>query len=233
MSVSAGAAHETEAPGGPARGLLGRTSATLRMIKVSHTVFAMPFALAALLLATDGRPTPWVLSWVVVALVGARSAGMAFNRLVDVRFDAANPRTRGRELPSDKLGRNFVRGFVLVACGVFVLAAGMLNPLCLALSPLALAVVLGYSFAKRFTAASHLWLGVALGISPVCAWLAVTGRFDESLWIPAPFSAAVLLWVAGFDLIYACQDADFDRSAGLHSVPARFGVPVALRLSAL
>jgi 4-hydroxybenzoate polyprenyltransferase len=204
----------------------------LEMIKVAHSVFALPFALGSLLLASGGRPSVSVTLWVVVAMVSARSAAMAFNRLVDHRIDGFNPRTRGRALPAGTLSRNFVRGFVIVSCLLFVLAAGMLNPLCLALAPVALAVILGYSYAKRFTVLCHFWLGASLGLTPLAAWIAVTGRVDSSVAIPAALGVAVLFWVAGFDLIYACQDEDFDRERGLHSLPARFGAGRALRMAA-
>jgi 4-hydroxybenzoate polyprenyltransferase len=193
---------------------------TLRMIKWEHTVFALPFALLSLLVAAEGAPAWSTLGWVLVAMVGARSTAMAFNRLVDHRIDAANPRTEMRELPSGALRRGPVIAFTLVTAAVFVFAAAMLNPLCLALSPVALAIVWFYSLTKRFTAASHFFLGLALGVAPIGAWLAVRGSFDT---FPLVLAAAVNLWVAGFDILYACQDLDFDRSMGLHSVPASIG----------
>jgi 4-hydroxybenzoate polyprenyltransferase len=158
-------------------------------------------------------------------MVSARSAAMGFNRLADRAIDARNPRTASRELPAGVLSAREVALFVAVSTAVFVLAAGMLNPLCLALSPVALAIVFGYSYTKRFTAASHLVLGLSLSVAPVGAWLALAGRFHP---VPLVLAGAVLLWVAGFDTIYACQDADFDRAAGLHSIPARVGVSRAL-----
>jgi 4-hydroxybenzoate polyprenyltransferase len=170
---------------------------------------------------------PWrTLLWIVVAMVGARSAAMGFNRLADQAIDARNPRTAGRELPRGVLSRASVWVFVLVSAAALVAAAAMLNPLCLALSPVALAVVFGYSYTKRFTSLSHLALGLALGIAPVGAWLAVRGRFELT---PIVLGVAVLAWVAGFDTIYACQDAEFDRRVGLHSLPARLGIGPALR----
>ena len=211
---------------------MGNTAVALKMIKFSHSIFALPFALASLLLASQGKPSVWVVSWVVVAMVGARSAAMAFNRLVDQRIDHNNPRTRDRALPAGEVTPRFVVMFVVISIALFVLAAAMLNPLCLSLSPVALVVILGYSFAKRFTALCHLWLGVALGITPLAGWVAVTGQVDGSIVTPLLLGFAVLFWVAGFDVIYACQDADFDREAGLYSIPARLGVRRALYLAA-
>jgi 4-hydroxybenzoate polyprenyltransferase len=210
-------------------GLLDRTAAYGRMIRFSHSVFALPFALASFALATrqsgfDGR----VLFWIVVAMVAARSAAMGVNRLADHAIDARNPRTASRELPRGVLSRREVWLFVAVSVVAFVLAAGMLNPLCLALSPVALAIVFGYSWTKRFTDLSQLALGLSLAVAPVGAWLAVRGRFEAA---PLVLGLAVLLWVAGFDTIYACQDADFDRREGLRSIPARLGVARALVLA--
>jgi len=200
-----------------------------RMVKFSHSVFALPFALAsAALAAAHGSLAPGTLAWIVVALVGARRAAMGFNRLADQAIDARNPRTAGRELPSGRLSRAQVWLFVIVSAAALVLAAWRLNPLCLALSPVALAVIFGYSYTKRFTALSHVVLGLALAIAPVGAWIAVRGRFDLA---PVLLGLAVLAWVAGFDILYACQDVDFDRRAGLHSIPARLGVGGALKVS--
>jgi 4-hydroxybenzoate polyprenyltransferase len=200
----------------------------LSFIKFEHTVFALPFALIALLVAADGRPSPRTLLWVLVAMVGARSAAMAFNRLADRRLDAANPRTADRHLPRGTVSVAGAAVFTLLSASLLVVAAWRLNPLCLALSPVALLVTLGYSYTKRFTALSHLVLGLGLGIAPVGAWLAVTGAFAPfPLWL----SAAVMFWVAGFDTIYACQDVDYDRQAGLHSLAARLGTGRALALS--
>jgi 4-hydroxybenzoate polyprenyltransferase len=196
-----------------------------RMIKLSHSVFALPFALAAAALAAGGAPAPRRLMWIVVAMVGARSAALGFNRLADQELDARNPRTAGRELPAGLLTRREVWAFVALSAAALVGAAAMLNPLCLALSPLALAIVFGYSYAKRFTAFSHGFLGLALAIAPVGAWLAIRGAFA---WPPVVLGLAVLLWVAGFDTIYACQDAAHDRSVGLRSLPARWGIRAAL-----
>jgi 4-hydroxybenzoate polyprenyltransferase len=198
------------------------------MIKFSHSVFALPFALTSAALAADRR-VPWAqLPWIVLAMVGARSAAMGVNRLADQEFDARNPRTSGRELPTGRISRRDTWLFVALASAAFVLAAGMLNSLCLALSPLALAIVFGYSYTKRFTALSHFFLGLALAVAPIGAWLAIRGSFAVP---PLVLSLAVLFWVAGFDTIYACQDLDFDRSEGLHSLPARLGVGRALLLA--
>jgi len=215
----------------PVRGLLAKTALTLEMIKVAHSVFALPFALASLLVASHGRPGVRLLALVVAAMVLARAAAMTFNRLVDARFDAKNPRTSGRALPAGRLSRAFASGFVVVCAALFVTVSALINPICLALSPVALAVVLGYSYAKRFTSLCHVWLGVALAISPLAAWIAVTGVVDATTWIPGLLAFAVLFWVAGFDLIYACQDVEFDRREGLFSIPARLGPARALALA--
>jgi 4-hydroxybenzoate polyprenyltransferase len=198
------------------------------MIKLEHTVFALPFAFLGMLLAAEGWPSVRTVSWVVVAMVGARSAAMAFNRLVDQRFDAANPRTAGRALPAGRLSPAFVAGFVVASAALLLLAAWQLNPLAFALSPVALAVLLAYSYTKRFTALSHLVLGLALAGAPLGAWIAVRG---DLTWPPAVLGAAVLCWVAGFDVLYALQDREFDRLTGLHSVPVRCGVAGALWIS--
>ncbi|MBL8842395.1 MAG: UbiA family prenyltransferase [Planctomycetes bacterium] len=215
----------------PARGFLAKTALTLEMVKVAHTIFALPFALAALFLAAGGWPGTRLLLLVVAAMLCARAAAMAFNRLIDADFDARNPRTRLRALPAGLLTRRFAAGFVVACAAAFVATSWAINPLCFALSPVALAVVLGYSYAKRFTALCHLWLGVALGIAPLAAWCAVRGVVDGSTWIPGSLAIAVLFWVAGFDLIYACQDVDFDRRERLESLPARLGPQRALRLA--
>lgn len=226
----------------PARGFLAKTAVTLEMIKVAHTVFALPFALAALLMAahtappaggTPGRLSARLVLLVVAAMVLARAAAMAFNRLVDADFDARNPRTSGRALPAGRLSRRFAAGFAAICALLFVGCAALINPLCFWLSPVALAVVLGYSYAKRFTMLSHLWLGVSLAIAPLAAWIAITGVVDSTTWIPGLLAVAVLFWVAGFDLIYACQDCEFDRHEGLHSLPARLGPGGALVLARL
>jgi 4-hydroxybenzoate polyprenyltransferase len=200
----------------------------LEAIKVEHTLFALPFAFLGMLLAAEGLP-PWrVVGWIAVAMVGARSAAMAFNRLADRHLDAANPRTAARALPAGELSPRFVALFVAAASGLLVLAAWRLNPLALALSPLALAILLLYSYTKRFTALCHLVLGLALAGAPLGAWIAVRGDLAAT---PLVLGAAVLLWVAGFDILYALQDLDFDRRAGLHSIPARLGAVPALWLS--
>lgn len=202
---------------------------TLEMIKFEHTLFALPFALLGAVLAARGWPAPGQLGWILVAMVGARSAAMAFNRLVDRRFDAANPRTRMRAIPAGLLSERYVLVFTLASGGLFFLAAAMLNPLTLKLAPVALGSVLLYSYTKRFTSLSHVVLGWALAIAPTGAWIAVRGAIDSPL--PLLLSLAVLLWTAGFDIIYACQDREFDRAAGLHSIPARLGIARALRVA--
>jgi 4-hydroxybenzoate polyprenyltransferase len=194
------------------------------MIKWEHSIFALPFALTGAVLAAHGWPRLPVLGWIVLCMVSARSAAMAFNRLVDARLDATNPRTAMRALPAGKLSEGFVAGFVVVSAGLFLVAAGMLNRLTLVLAPVALGVVLAYSYMKRVTRWSHLVLGLALGIAPSAAWIAVRGSFD---WRIAVLTAAVLLWVAGFDVLYACQDFEHDRATGLNSVPQAFGLTAA------
>ena len=192
------------------------------MIKFEHTLFALPFAFLGALLAANGFPSLWQTLWITVAMFGARSAAMTFNRIVDRDLDAQNPRTAGRELPSGKLSVQFAWIFLFVSIALLVLAAYMLNWLTLVLSPVALVIVLGYSYAKRFTAFAHLFLGAALAISPSAAWIAVRGSLDDIL--PLLLSLFVLMWTAGFDVLYACQDYEFDRKAGLRSIPARFGI---------
>ena len=201
------------------------------MIAFKHTVFALPFAIIALITAADpGWPTPRIWLWVFVAMVAARTAAMAFNRLADHRIDTDNPRTADRALPAGRLSRNFAWAVTAVSAALFIFAAASLNPLCLVLAPPAMAVLLGYSYAKRFTTASHLWLGVALGIAPIGAWIAVTGSVD---WPALVLAGAVSLWVAGFDVIYSLQDEFFDRKHALHSLPARLGGASALVLARL
>ncbi len=206
-------------------GLLQNLKITLEMIKWEHSIFALPFALCGAMLAAGGLPTWHQLGWIVVAMVSARSAAMAFNRLADASIDAANPRTATRALPAGVLTPAFVTTFVLISCGIFVLAAAELNRLTLWLSPVALAVVLLYSYSKRFTRWSHLFLGFALGIAPAAAWIAVRGSLDPRILL---LTAAVTFWVGGFDVIYACQDYEFDREHGLHSVPRYLGIHAAL-----
>jgi 4-hydroxybenzoate polyprenyltransferase len=194
---------------------------TLEMIKWEHSIFALPFALCGAMLAASGLPTSHQLLWIVVCMVAGRSAAMAFNRLVDASIDAANPRTRNRALPAGHLSPAFVATFVIVSCAIFILAASQLNQLTLWLSPVALAVLLLYSYTKRFTRWSHLVLGFALGIAPSAAWIAVRGSLDPRILL---LTAAVTFWVAGFDILYACQDFQFDRDAGLHSIPRHVGI---------
>ena len=191
------------------------------MIKWEHSIFALPFALTGAVLAADGWPSLRVLGWIVVCMVAARSAAMAFNRLVDARLDADNPRTAMRAIPAGTLSSRFVGGFVVVSVGVFVLGAAMLNRLTLELAPVALLVVLAYSYMKRVTRWSHVVLGLALGIAPAAAWIAVRGSLDARIVV---LTVAVLLWVGGFDVLYACQDFEHDRKVGLNSVPQAFGV---------
>lgn len=201
------------------------------MIKFEHTLFALPFAFLGAVLAANGLPEWRQVLWITAAMVGARSAAMTFNRIVDRDIDAANPRTTNRELPSGKLSVGFAWVFFFVSVGVFFLAAYSLNWLTLALSPVALISVLGYSYAKRFTAFAHLLLGWALAISPTAAWIAVRGTIDSE--VPLLLSLFVLMWTAGFDVLYACQDYEFDKKAGLRSIPARFGIKNSLRISRL
>jgi len=198
---------------------------TLEMIKWEHSIFALPFALCGAMLAAGGFPPLHQLLWIVVAMVAARSAAMAFNRWADASIDAANPRTSTRALPTGHLSPAFVVTFVVVSSFVFILAASQLNRLALELSPVALAVLLLYSYTKRVTRWSHLVLGFALGIAPAAAWIAVRGSLDPRILL---LTAAVTFWVGGFDVLYACQDYDFDRGAGLHSIPRYVGIGPAL-----
>jgi len=201
---------------------------TLEMIKWEHSVFVLPFALCGAMLAAGGIPGGYQLAWIIVAMVAARSAAMAFNRLADASLDAANPRTQTRALPTGALTPTFVAAFVVVSCAVFVLAASQLNRLSFSLSPIALAVLLLYSYTKRFTRWSHLVLGFAMGMAPSAAWIAVRGSLDPRILL---LTAAVTFWGAGFDILYACQDCDFDRESGLHSVPRHVGIAKALWIS--
>jgi 4-hydroxybenzoate polyprenyltransferase len=203
------------------------------MVRIEHSLFALPFALSGMVLGAfanhgDGRPpvTLWQIVWIVAAMIGARNAAMGFNRLADQTIDAMNPRTAGRELPRGALSRRQVWIFTLALSALFVLSSAMLGPICLALSPLGLAIVLGYSYAKRFTWATQLWLGLALAVAPVGGWIAVRGEaLAAAPWLLA---GGVCLWVAGFDTLYACQDLRVDREQGLGSIPARFGAARAL-----
>ena len=209
--------------------MAGRIRTVLEMIKFEHSVFALPFALTGALLAarftSHGWPTLRQILWITIAMVSARSAAMTINRIADLRYDKENPRTKMRALATGALSVSFAWVLTLVAIAVFVIAAWQLNPLALKLSPVALAILFFYSFTKRFTNWSHLFLGFALGISPAAAWIAVTGHLDLRMLI---LCAAVTLWVGGFDVLYACQDVDFDQKAGLFSIPKRFGIAAAL-----
>ncbi|OFV96401.1 MAG: 4-hydroxybenzoate octaprenyltransferase [Acidobacteria bacterium RIFCSPLOWO2_02_FULL_61_28] len=206
-----------------------RIGITLEMIKIEHSVFALPFALIGALLAARGWPSGRQLLWIVVAMIGARSAAMSFNRLIDRSLDAQNPRTAQRALPAGLLSARFVTGFALLSSAVLVVAANQLNPLAFRLSPVALAILFVYSYTKRFTVLSHLVLGFCLGIAPAAAWIAIRGTLAPSILL---LTAAVTLWTAGFDILYACQDVDFDRRIGLHSIPQRWGIARALQVSA-
>jgi 4-hydroxybenzoate polyprenyltransferase len=208
------------------QGIVQRTKITLEMIKIEHTLFALPFALLGAVLASGGIPDDVVLVWILLAMVGARSAAMAFNRLVDRKYDAANPRTQKRALPAGLVSAGFVRLFVILSSAVFFLAAAMLNQLTLLLSPVALGSILVYSYTKRFTTYSHLILGWCLAIAPTGAWIAVRGAIDSV--VPLLLSLGVMMWTAGFDILYACQDVEFDQRAGLHSMPRRIGINAAL-----
>lgn len=192
----------------------------LEAIKFEHTIFALPFALMGMLYAANGLPSARITGWILVAMVSARTAAMAFNRIADYDVDILNPRTCNRALPAGQIGMAQMKLFMMVAIALFVLAAWQLNPLCLWLSPVALFVILGYSYTKRFTALSHFWLGLSLGLAPSAAWIAVCGRLDpQPLWL----TGAVTLWVAGFDILYSLQDDEFDRIHGLHSLPQAVG----------
>jgi len=198
------------------------------MIKFEHTIFALPFAFIGALMAGNGLPTGRQIAWIVAAMVGARSAAMTFNRIVDYRYDRLNPRTDKRALPAGTLSIPFAMAFTILMSGLFILSAARLNPICFYLSFPTLAILFFYSYTKRFTALSHLFLGLAIGLAPLAAWLAVRGEFA---WPPVLLSAAVMFWIAGFDIIYAMQDLDFDRNNGLFSLPARLGAAPALMLS--
>jgi 4-hydroxybenzoate polyprenyltransferase len=208
--------------------LLRNLRTTLEMIKWEHSIFVLPFALCGAMLAANGLPAGRQLGWIVVAMVAARSAAMAFNRLADASIDASNPRTQTRALPAGHLTSGFVATFVVASSLVFVTAAWQLNRLSLLLSPFALAIILLYSYTKRFTRWSHLVLGLAMGIAPAAAWIAVRGSLDPRILL---LTAAVTFWGGGFDVLYSCQDYEFDRSSGLHSVPRFFGIRNALRLA--
>ncbi len=212
--------------------MAGRIRTILEMIKFEHSVFALPFALTGALLAARARQHGWPTLrqtlWIVIAMVAARSAAMTLNRIADLRYDKENPRTKMRALATGALSVSFAWMFTLAAVALFFVAAWQLNPLALKLAPIAIAILFFYSFTKRFTTWSHLFLGFALGISPAAAWIAITGNLD---WRMLILCAAVTLWVGGFDVLYACQDIEFDKQAGLFSVPQRFGIAAALRIA--
>lgn len=210
--------------------LLKNIKTTLEMIKWEHSIFALPFALCGAMLAADGWPSGRQLLWIIVCMVSARSAAMAFNRLVDHEIDANNPRTAMRALPAGHLSRQFVIGFIVFFCALFIFAASQLNRLTLLLSPVALAIVLLYSYTKRFTSFSHLVLGLALGVAPSAAWIAVRGSLDLRMII---LTIAVMLWVGGFDILYSCQDYEYDRTHGLFSIPRSVGIGKALLMARL
>ena len=211
--------------------LLRNVRTTLEMIKIEHTLFALPFAFLGAVLAANGLPSIKQLLWITAAMVGARSTAMAFNRIADREYDARNPRTSTRALPAGLLSVGFVWAFTVVSASLFFLAAAMLNRLTVWLAPIALASVLLYSFSKRWTLLSHLLLGWCLSIAPTGAWIAVRGALDSP--VPLLLSLVVMLWTAGFDVMYACQDYDFDVEAGLHSIPRQFGIARALLIARL
>jgi len=230
-SVSSERSISTGPSGAPSsKGLIDKLRTTLEMIKFEHSIFALPFALTGAMLAVRGWPAWRQVLWLVVAMVGARSAAMTFNRIADLKLDALNPRTRMRALPTGQISLRFALGFTLLSCALLVLAARELNPLAFKLSPLALAVLLVYSYTKRFTVLSHIVLGACLGMSPIAAWIALRGEVSLSVLL---LGAAVTLWTAGFDIIYACQDVEFDHALDLYSVPKRYGIRPALYTSAI
>lgn len=212
-------------------GFFSKLRTTLEMIKFEHTLFALPFAFLGAVLAANGLPGWWQILWITLAMVGARSAAMTFNRIVDRDIDAENPRTANRELPAGKLSIGFAWMFFVASVVLFLVAAYLLNWLTFILSPVALLSVLGYSYAKRYTALAHLLLGWALAISPTAAWIAVRGTIDSE--VPLLLSLLVLMWTAGFDVLYACQDYEHDKKAGLRSIPARFGIKNSLWIARL
>ena len=200
----------------------------LDMIKFEHTIFALPFAIMSAFIASDGLPAPDKIGWILLAMVGARSCAMAFNRLADADLDELNPRTAARAIPAGRISKRAVWVFTIVSAALLVFAAYKLNPIAFALSPVALAVIVGYSYSKRWTFVSHLWLGLSISIAPIGTWIAIKGELD---WPPMLLGLAILLWIGGFDIIYACQDFKFDRTYGLYSIPACFGKKRALQLS--
>jgi len=210
-------------------GLTRNIRTTLEMIKIEHTLFALPFAFLGAVLAAGGLPSAWQIAWIIAAMVGARSTAMAFNRIADKDYDARNPRTKMRAIPAGILSTGFAWGFTIISAAIFFLSAAMLNRLTLLLSPVALASIVLYSYTKRWTLLSHLVLGWCLAIAPTGAWIAVRGAIDSP--IPLLLSLVVMLWTAGFDVLYACQDFEFDRREGLYSIPARFGIARSLWIS--
>jgi len=208
--------------------LFAKLSAIFRDIKIQHTVFALPFAVMSAFIAAEGLPETEKLVWIVVCMVGARSAAMAFNRIMDARFDKENPRTQDRALPAGRVDVKSYWVFLIVSSVVFIFAAGMLNSLALYLSPLALIIVFFYSLTKRFTAYSHFWLGLAISIAPVGAWVAIR---EEISFVSLLLGAAVVFWLIGFDILYSGMDVEFDRGRGLKSIPQKFGVDNALRMA--
>src|SRR5258708_1198966 len=209
--------------------LIRNVRTTLEMIKIEHTLFALPFAFLGAVLAANGLPSLRQLLWIALAMVGARSTAMAFNRIADREYDARNPRTAGRAIPAGLLSVAFVWAFTLVSATLFLVAAAMLNGLTVLVAPIAVGSVLLYSFSKRWTLLAHLLLGWCLSIAPTGAWIAVRGALDSP--VPLLLSLVVLLWTAGFDVLYACQDYDFDVAAGLHSIPRQFGIARALLIA--
>ena len=215
---------------GATMGFISRIRVFLEMIKFSHTIFALPFALTGALLAARGVPTPYHIFWIIMAMVGARTAAMGLNRLIDAEIDARNPRTSGRAIPAGLLGKGSAALCVVAAAALLLFAAARLNPLCMYLSPVALFFLVLYSYCKRFTALAHLVLGLCLGAAPVGAWLAIRGEIGLP---PLLLGCAVLFWSAGFDVLYALQDLDFDRASGLHSIPVKLGVKGSLLVARL
>jgi 4-hydroxybenzoate polyprenyltransferase len=214
----------------PVNGIAAKTRTFLEMIKFSHTIFALPFALTGALLAARGIPSPPQIFWIVMAMVGARTVAMGLNRLIDAEIDARNPRTSSRAIPAGALGKGTVAGFVVLAVLLLLYSAARLNPLCLQLAPVALFFLLLYSYCKRFTALAHIVLGICLAGAPIGAWIAIRGSIELPIIL---LGIAVLFWVAGFDILYALQDLEFDRKAGLHSIPVKLGIKRSLWLSRL
>lgn len=210
--------------------MFSKTKALLEDIKLHHTIFALPFAFMSAFIASEGLPSINKIIWILLAMIGARNAAMAYNRIVDEKYDALNPRTKNRALPSKKISRQGYIFFILGAIVLFIFSAYQLNHLAFLLSPVALTIIFFYSWTKRFTAYSHFFLGLALSIAPVGAWVAIR---EEITIIPMILGAAVIFWLAGFDIIYACQDVNFDKQTGLFSIPEKFGVEKALKLSSL